>query len=56
MIIQIKIFNKNRRIRANELEDNFSYDSKFINDRKNTNINNIGISENGVSEQKYCSI
>ena len=56
MIIQIKVFNKNRRIRANELEDNFSYDSKFINDRKNTNINNIGISENGVSEQKYYSI
>ncbi len=54
MIIQRKIFNKSRRIRANELEDNFSYDSKFINDRKNNNINNSRIYE--ISEQKYYSI
>jgi len=56
MIIQRKVFNKNRRMRANELEDNFSYDSKFINEGKSINSKNTRISENEISEQKYYSI
>ena len=35
MIIQKKYFNKNRKIRANELEENFSYESKNNNDNNN---------------------
>ena len=56
MIIQRKVFNKNRRIRANELEENFSYDSKLINNRKKIKINYSTINENEISEQKYYSI
>ena len=50
MFFQRKYCNKNRKIRANELEENFSYESKFNND-KNKNI--IKDEEN---EQKYYSI
>ena len=35
MIIQRKYFNKNRKIRANELEENFSYETKNSNESKN---------------------
>ena len=35
MIIQKKCFNKNRKIRANELDENFNYESK--NDENNDN-------------------
>ena len=39
MIVQRKYFNKNRKIRANELEENFSYESKN-NDESKFEINN----------------
>ena len=38
MIIQKKYFNKNRKLRANELEENFSYESRNHNE-KNMQIN-----------------
>ena len=34
MIFQRKYCNKNKKIRANELEENFSYDAKNNNDKK----------------------
>ena len=34
MIIQRKFFNKNRKMRANELEENFSYEGKNNNEDK----------------------
>ena len=37
MFIQRKFFNKNRKIRANELEENFSYEGKNNNDDNNNN-------------------
>ena len=39
MIVQRKFFNKNRKLRANELEENFSYESKN-NYENNLEINN----------------
>ena len=50
MFCQKKFFNKNRKIRANELEENFSYES---NSKKNKNKSIINEEEN---EQKYHSI
>ena len=41
MIIQKKCFNKNRKVRVNELEENFNYESKNEenNDDNKLNIN-----------------
>ena len=38
MIIQRKYFSKNRKIRANELEENFSYEGKEKNDKDNNKL------------------
>ena len=54
MYFQRKCFNKNRKIRANELEENFSYESKLNND-KNNNINKDKSIINN-EENKYHSI
>ena len=51
MFCQRKYFNKNRKIRANELEENFSYESNNIN-----NKNNKSIIKEEENEQKYHSI
>ena len=52
MIIQRKYFNKNRKIRANELEENFSYESK--NNDENNNDKKIINEEN--EKNVYFSI
>ena len=57
MIIQRKYFNKNRRIRANELEDNFTYESYY--NKKNNIINEENIiksNEIEKNDKKYYSI
>ena len=59
MIIQKKYFSKNRKIRANELEENFSYESNFNNDKKNDiNKKEIIIKEEKkqIKEPTYFSI
>ena len=57
MIIQKKYFSKNRKIRANELEENFSYESNFNND-KDIDKKEIIITEEKkqIKEPKYFSI
>ena len=53
MFCQKKFFNRNRKIRANELEDNFSYESNFNNNKDYKNKKIINEEENN---QKYYSI
>ena len=47
MIIQKKYFNKNRKLRANELEENFSYESK------NNSENSLGINDDKKIINEY---
>ena len=54
MFCQRQFFNKNRKIRANELEENFSYESNF-NTNKNINKKTKIIKEE-EKEDKYHSI
>ena len=55
MVIQKKYFNKNRKLRANELEDNFSYESK-LNSDKTTEIKNDKIIGEGEIENSYLGM
>ena len=55
MFFQKKCFNKNRKIRANELEENFSYESKFNND-KNISKNKTIIKDDDEKKEKYYNI
>ena len=52
MIIQRKYFNKNRKIRANELEENFSYEGR------NTEQNNLEVNEDKkiINEDKIKDV
>ena len=50
MIIQRKYFNKNRKIRANELEENFSYESS---NNKEVNGNDKMIKEDNEKTAYY---
>ena len=56
MFCQKKFLNKDRKIRANELEENFSYESNFNIDKNKINKKNKSIIKEDDNEQKYYSI
>ena len=55
MFCQKNLFNKNRKIRANELEDNFSYDSRLNSNKNKGNNKNKRIFKK-EDDKKYYSI
>ena len=56
MIIQKKYFNKNRKIRANELEENFSYDSKNRDAEKFEISNDKKIIKEDIEKNTYFNL
>ena len=56
MVIQRKYFNKNRKIRANELEENFSYEIKNSNENNKEINNNKKIIEEDYEKEAYFSL
>ena len=56
MFIQKKYCNKNRKIRANELEENFSYMGKSIKETKENIINDNTIKKEYIENDQYLYI